>query len=203
MANRILVGGPTFQQAIDLGQRPWRIAGAQTHQGALFHQLDLRQIDSSFVIRSGGAFVKLCRARQIAKLAIKISVGFERFSQLPDHVEKLASLQRQVEMLRAPLHLAAIEITTREVQMSCRLLRNWRQGRIAARHLAKPAQRFAKISAHHRRQAQIVSNQSCMMFIMLALSRLESYPKLPFSGGPLGLGYKAEAASIHAFRADN
>src|SRR3954470_708679 len=123
MSNRILIGGSTFQEPFDLSAGAQDIAGAQAHQRALFEQFDALQIDAGFVVRTRGALVKIDGPRKIAPFTIQIPVGFKGFAELADHVEELTTLEREIEILLALVHLTTIKMAARDVQVRRRFLR--------------------------------------------------------------------------------
>src|SRR5437870_3354768 len=101
-------------------------------------------------------------------------------------------------MLFASLEIASVKMTARNVQMRCSVSGHGRQIIVVAQHAPEPAQSLAEIAAHHRRQAQIMSNQAGVMLVTLLFGNLQSGAELALCSRQIACGVQAKPSRVAA-----
>src|SRR5260221_167044 len=102
-------------------------------------------------------------------------------------------------MFLAVVHLTAIQMTARDIQMRCCLLWNWRLAGISTQHAPQPAQGFTKIPPRHRWQPEVMANQPDIVLIVSLFRRLQGPAKLALGGGPFAPRDLTKPARVTAF----
>jgi hypothetical protein len=169
--NLVRSQGTRFDQTLDLISGCNRIADREIQQRPFFYELCTREIDACFVICASCSLVVFIGFINLAPLAVKISVSLERVCSRRYEVEELTSLNSLVQVPFARRKVTKVEVTVGHVEMRSCLLWHWNLVAIS-QHASKPSESFAKITPHHCRESEVVSNQPDIAFIIRFLGQL-------------------------------